>query len=584
MTQILVIEDDALVCTLMLKLLKAEAFEVLIANDGATGVQLAQSYEPDLIICDVMMPESDGYEVLRQLRDQPATATIPFIFLSAKADRTDLRHGMELGADDYLPKPFKRAELLGAIAARLAKRDTLTQPYIHEMKRAASTLGQMAYVDPLTNLPNRIAFHDECQKAIQQAQQEGYSIAVMHFNLKDFGAVNTALGYFNGDRLLQKVAIRLQDVVGENDVAARLVANDFGVLLNQTSDEDTIVNVAQSVLASLTEPYDMDGQCVQVQVRTGIAVYPNHGNSPEQLFNHAEIALRYAKAQDSQYQLYTPEMAVLEDEKHLMQSQLALALDRHELQLYYQPQVNLITGRIIGAEALLRWNHPTYGLINPDVFLTSIEDPATEFAIEQWVLETACIQATLWQASIPLRLAVNVSARQFQQENLVDTVAKFLQQTGLNADVLVLELTEACAMDAVEAAVLKLRKLKAIGVQIALDDFGTGFSSLNYLKRFPLDILKIDKSFIQKMMTNTDDAAIVKTIIAIGQSLQLKVIAEGVETAAQFNFLRQSGCHAMQGTLFSPSLPAPELQELLATDQRFELGAAAKDKRSSIVE
>ncbi|XHX80361.1 MAG: putative bifunctional diguanylate cyclase/phosphodiesterase [Stenomitos frigidus ULC029] len=583
MTQILVIEDDALVCTLMLKLLKAEAFDVFIANDGATGVQLAQVYQPDLIICDVMMPEFDGYEVLRQLRDQPATATIPFIFLSAKADRTDLRQGMELGADDYLTKPFKRAELLGAITARLEKRDTLTQPYIREMKRAASTLGQMAYIDPLTNLSNRISFHNQCQEAIQQAQQAGYGIAVIHLNLKEFGLVNASLGYFNGDRLLQKVATRLKQVVGEGDAIARLVANNFGLLLNNVSDdgndERAIVNVVQNVLAHLAEPYDLDGQNVQIQLRMGIAFYPNHGSSPDQLFDCAEIALRAAKAQNSQYQLYTPALTVLEAEKQLMQSQLALALERQEFQLYYQPQVNLITGRIIGAEALLRWNHPTQGLIDPDSLLASAEDPTIERAIGQWALETACLQAILWQAAmhLPLRLAVNVSARQFQQENLVATVTKILRQTGLTADVLVLELSEDCAMTAVESTVLKLKELKAIGVQIALDAFGTGFSSLNYLKRFPLDSLKIDKSFIQNMMVNTDDAAIAKAIVAIGQSLQLKVIAEGVETAAQFNLLRQSGCHAMQGDLFSPPLSGAELQELLAIDKRFELGSVTKD-------
>jgi diguanylate cyclase (GGDEF)-like protein len=438
----------------------------------------------------------------------------------------------------------------------------------------------MAYVDPLTNLPNRISFHNQCQNAIQQAQEAGYSLAVMHLNLKDFGVFNTALGYFNGDRLLQKVATRLKRAVGESGAVARLVGNEFGVLLNQVSvevsDERAIDNLVQSLLTSLTEPYELDEQSVQLQVRIGIAFYPKHGSSPDQLFDHAEIALRYAKAQNNQYQLYTPELAVLEAEKQLMQSQLALALERQEFQLYYQPQVNLITGRIIGAEALLRWNHPTHGLINPDVFLANAEDPAIELAIGRWALETACLQATLWQAAmaLPLRLAINVSARQFQQENLVATVANTLQQTGLSADVLVLELTEACAMSAVELTVLKLKELKAIGVQIALDDFGTGFSSLNYLKRFPLDSLKIDKSFIQNMMTNTDDAAIAKTIIAVGQSLQLKVIAEGVETVAQFNFLRQSGCHAMQGSLFSPLLSGPELQELLAANKRFEPGAA----------
>ena len=469
MTQILVIEDDATVCTLMLKLLKAEAFEVLIANDGRTGVQLAEGHEPDLIICDVMMPEFDGYEVLRQLRDRPSTATIPFIFLSAKADRSDLRQGMELGADDYLTKPFKRAELLGAVAARLSKRDALTQPYIREMKRAASTLGQMAYVDPLTNLPNRIAFYQQCQKAIQQAQQTSSSVAVVHLNLKDFGAVNTSLGYFNGDRLLQKVATRLKQLLAETDMAARLIANDFGVLIHHVSDEHAIANVVQSLLAKLTESYDIDGKCVNVQVCMGIALYPNHGHSPEQLFSNAEIALRYARVQGGQ-QFYTLEMSVLEDERHLMQRQLALALNQQELQLYYQPQVNLITGRIIGAEALLCWNHPVHGLLNADVFLPSAENPAAELTIEQWALETACIQAMGWQSAmhLPLRLAVNVSASQFHRDDFVTTVATVLQQTRLAADQLVLELTETCVMEAVNPTILKLKQLKAIGVKIAL--------------------------------------------------------------------------------------------------------------------
>ena len=578
MTQILVIEDDATVRTLILKLLKAEAFEVLVAHDGAVGVQLAQAYEPDLIICDVMMPEFDGYEVLRQLRDQPATATIPFIFLSAKADRTDRRQGMELGADDYLTKPFKRAELLGAVSARLSKRDTLTQPYIREMKRAADTLGQMAYADPLTNLPNRISLYHQCQKAIQQARQESDRVVVMHIHLKDLGSVNTAMGYFNGDWLLQKFAKRFQQSVGEAGTVARLAGNSFGLLLNHLSHEDAIASAAQSLLASLTKPYDLEGQSVQVHISVGIAVYPDHGNSPEQLFNNAEIASRHAKA-PHRYQFYTADMSVLEDENHRLPDQLTHAIEQQEFQLYYQPQVNLITGRIIGAEALLRWNHPSHGLLSADIFLANLNHPTLERAIAQWTLETACQQATTWQVGIhlPLRLAVNVTARQFHQDDLVATVTAIVEQTGLAAEQLVLELTEACVMEAVESAVSKLKALKAIGVQIALDDFGTGFSSLNYLRRFPLDILKIDQSFIQNMITNTDDAAIVKTMIAIGQSLQLKVIAEGVETVAQFSFLRQSGCHAMQGTLCHAPLSAAELELLLETDQRFELSAVGAD-------
>ena len=572
MTQILVIEDNAVACTLMLKLLQAEAFDVLIANDGLEGVQLAQSHEPDLIICDIMMPESSGYEVLQQLRTHPATASIPFIFLSAKADHTDVRQGMELGADDYLIKPFKRNELLAAIAARLNKRTALTQPYIDEMKRAARSLGQIAFTDPLTGLPNRISFHDHCQKAVKQAQQTDRLVAVVRFNLKDVGIINTTLGYFNGDYLLQKVAERLK-LVAENYVVARLVANDFGMLLHNPTSEQAIAHITQRVLTALVKPYDLDGHSVQVQLSIGVAYYPDHGNSAGELVKHAEIAMHDA-AHSNHYQLYTPAMAALASERQYLQSHLSFAISRNEFQIHYQPQVNLISGRMIGAEARLFWNHPERGLIDPHTVIVAADD-ALVCAINQWTLEAACKQTKVWQAIAPrpMRVAVNLFARQFQQDDVVATVVEHLQQAELGPDMLMLELAETYAMEAVDTTILKLQELTAIGVAIALDDFGIGFSSLNYLKRFPLSMLKIDSSFIRKMLTDTNDAAIVKTIIAIGQSLQLKVLAEGVETVAQVNFLRQSGCYAIQGNWFSPALPASELEALLLTDERFDVNS-----------
>ncbi|MBW4470229.1 MAG: EAL domain-containing protein [Stenomitos rutilans HA7619-LM2] len=578
MAQILVIEDDPLVSALILKLLKAEAFEVLFADDGLTGVKLAQAYEPDLIICDIMMPEFDGYEVLQQLRHEPVTAMIPFIFLSAKADRTDLRQGMELGADDYLTKPFKRAELLGAIAARLNKQAALTKPYIDEMKRAASTLGQIAYVDPLTSLPNRISFHTECQKAIEHAQQSNRLVAIVQFNLKDFRAINTTLGYFSGDHVLQKVAARLKQAAA-NYTVARLAGSDFGILLNALPSESAIADAAKRLLAALTEPYQLDGQSIQVQMRAGIAFYPDHGNAPGELLTCADLAVQ-SVSQNDQYQVYTPVMATIAAESRFMESQFTLALDQHELEIYYQPQVNLITGRIIGAEAILMWNHPERGLMHPSVLMPVAEEAVVD-PIEQWMLETVCTQAKELQtvAQRPIRLAVNLSARQFQlsQERLVSTVSAVLQQTALDPEVLMLELTEAYAMKEVDMTSEKFQAFKAIGLHLALDEFGSGYSSLGHLKRFPLDGLKIDSSFIQKMLTDSDAAAIAKLMIAIGQSLQLKVIATGVDTIEQFKFLRQSGCYAMQGTLFSPPISTSELQELLRTDARFDSSTIAKD-------
>ncbi|UBF29249.1 EAL domain-containing protein [Kovacikia minuta CCNUW1] len=579
MTQLLVIEDDANVRTLILKLLQAEGFEVISANDGQAGIQLAQALEPDLILCDIMMPECDGYEVLQRLRQHAGTANIPFIFLSAKSERIDLRQGMELGADDYLTKPFKRAELLGAVFARLAKQASVTQPYVDEMKRAAQTLSQLAYRDPLTNLPNRILFHHQFQEAVAQAGRANRSIpgrsqvliAILCINLNRFKAINTNLGYSNGDLLLKLVAERLEQNFGQSNTVARLGGDEFSLLVTDISQGE-VVELAQRVLKLLGDPYDLDGSYVQIQISVGIALYPQDGNNPDRLLNHATMAMRSVKAKGSGgYQFYTPEMDALETERQLIESKLNLALARLEFQLYYQPQINLITGRIIGAEALLRWKDPERGLIAPDKFISIAEETGLIIPIGEWVLRTACAQIKIWQINnrLPIRISVNLSARQFKQDNLVELIAQILQETDISPDLLVLELTETSVMENVETTILVLKELKQKGIHISIDDFGTGYSSLNYLKRFPIDTLKIDQSFVREITTDANDAAIAKAIIAMAQSLQLKVIAEGVETEDQSNFLRQNGCHAMQGYLFSPPVPAEEFEQLLLADKRL---------------
>lgn len=574
MTQILVIEDDPNVRTLILKLLQAEGFDALSAEDGRTGLRLARVHEPDLIICDIMMPEFDGYEVLSQLRQNSATATIPFIFLSAKSERTDLRQGMELGADDYLTKPFKRAELLGAISARLTKQAALTQPYVDEMKRAAQTLNQLAYRDPLTNLPNRILLHHRFQEAIAQVSQTSpqQMVAILWINLNRFKAININMGYTNGDLLLKMVAERLERAFGQRSTVARLGSDEFSMLLGNLAEKEEAARVAQKILKVLAEPYNLDGHYAQIQASIGIALYPDHSNSPDRLLNQADTAMRHVKASGSGgYQFYAQEMDVLASERQQMESQLSSALENLEFQLYYQPQVNLITGRVIGAEALIRWHNPQLGMVQPDKFIGIAEDTGLIIPIGEWVLKTACTQAKAWQdaSRLPIRISVNLSARQFRQENLVAKVDQTLKETGLAANLLVLELTETSVMENVETTIQTLKDLKEMGVRISIDDFGTGYSSLNYLKRFPIDTLKIDQSFVREVTTDPNDAAIARAIIAMAQSLQLKVIAEGVETEEQFNFLRQSGCHAMQGYLFSPPIPATEFETLIRSDRRM---------------
>jgi diguanylate cyclase (GGDEF)-like protein len=572
MPKILVVEDDPTVQTLIVKLLKAEGFDVVSGSDGRVGIQLALAHVPDLIVCDIMMPELNGYEVLEQLRQNAETARIPFIFLSAKADRSDQRQGMDLGADDYLTKPFKRVELLNAISARLDKQTSITQPYIDEMKRAAQTLNQMAYRDPLTNLPNRILLHHSLQEAMKQAERSQQTIAVFCLNLDRFQSINTNLGYSNGDLLLQMVANRLNSFFCKDVTIARLGGDEFSLLLTNQANWEETASVVQTLSHVLAEPYNLNGNYIQIQVSIGIALYPQHSNNPDRLLSQADVAMRHAKNQgNGTYQFYHSDLDRLAVERQQLQESLNGALERQEVVLYYQPQVNLVTGRIVGAEALLRWHHPKLGFISPSKFIPVAEETGLIIPIGKWVLRTACNQARSWQlpSRPPVRVSVNLSARQFKQQNLIETVAVVLEQSRLNPDALVLELTETSVMESVDTTIAILQQLKTMGIHISIDDFGTGSSSLSYLKRFPIDTLKIDQSFVQELTSDPNDAAIAKAIIAMAQNLQLKVIAEGVETEEQLTFLHQNGCHAMQGFLFSPPVPADEFEKMLKEDRRL---------------
>jgi EAL domain-containing protein (putative c-di-GMP-specific phosphodiesterase class I)/FixJ family two-component response regulator len=397
MKKILVIEDEQIIRENILKLLKAEGFDVTGAENGAQGLNAAVSNLPDVIICDVMMPELDGYGVLMALRSNPVTATLPFVFLTGKAERSEMRQGMELGADDYLTKPFTKAELVGAISSRLKKQEAVAEQY------------------------------------------------------------NT---------------LRAQSC----------------------------------------------------------PLIPDAANKLEQI-----------------------------------KTSFCDALEREEFQVYYQPQVNVQTGKIMSAEALIRWLHPEKGLISPAQFIPSAE--ATGFIVQlgEWVLQTACRQMQVWQnAGFPgLRVAVNLSARQFHQPDLSSRVAQILAEIGFEPSSLELELTESLMVEDAPSAIATLQQLKSLGVSISIDDFGTGYSSLSYLAQYPFDTLKIDRCFISNITHGCTNAAIVKAIIEMAHSLCLEVVAEGVETEAEKDFLGRYKCDTMQGYLFSPPLPAGDFEQLL---------------------
>jgi diguanylate cyclase len=575
--KILVIEDEPPIRANILKILNFKGFETVAAEDGEAGIEQARLHLPDLIICDIMMPQVDGYGVLYALRQDPDTAAIPLVFLTAKAERSDLRQGMNLGADDYLTKPFTSAELLEAVSARLAKQSSITQPYLDEIKQAAETLSRVAYLDPLTTLPNRIFLRHKLQETLGQADRRHQKVGVLCLNLDRFSAVNASLGNWVGDLLLQAVAQRLTTWAKPEVTISRFGGDEFSLIFPATSQSELVLLV-QQLLLTLTKPYRLENQQdVFVHVSVGIALYPDHSDNPDQLLTQADAARRFCRKQGGNtYQFYEAALAAADTERRSLEVDLNAALERSEFLLHYQPQVNAITGRMVGVEALLRWHHPTRGMVSPAEFIPIAEETGGIIAIGAWVLRAACLEVKALQASclVPLRVSVNLSAQQFRQKDLVEMVTQILKETELDPHQLVLELTETSVMEDIEAAVNTLRAFKAMGIEISIDDFGTGYSSLSYLRRLPLDVLKVDRSFVSQVTENEHDAAIATAVIAMAKSLKLKVIAEGVETEEQLAFLRQQGCYLIQGFLYSRPLPIAEIQKLLVDDKRLGFAKA----------
>ncbi len=568
MEKILVIEDEAFVRENIVELLDAEGFEVISAENGHDGINLAQAMVPDLILCDVMMPRMDGYGVLMALRHQSVTAAVPFIFLTAKAAKADFRQGMELGADDYLTKPFTRAELLGAIASRLKKQAAVQKQYHTELQQAKEQLDYLIYNDSLTKLPNRLSLRERFKQIQPTENSNAQLVTILSVDLDRFNQINDNLGHDVGNLLLKAVTERLTNCVGNQDIIAHLNVSQFAIILANIQHKKEAGGIAKTILNELSKTFALAGQEIFITASIGIAFYPSDGVDIEQLLNHANTALTKAKQQGGdQYEFYTVAFNIGSSDRLALQSSLRHALEREELQVYYQPQVDLHTGQIVGSEALVRWQHPERGLVSPDKFIPIAEETGLIVPIGEWVLQTACQQTKIWQtAGFPsLRIAVNLSSRQFGQIDLRKQLVQILLDTGLDPKYIELELTESMLIQNTEIAIRRLNALKSLGVEIAIDDFGTGYSSLSYLQQFPFDILKIDRCFIQDITDNLNKAAITKAIIEMAKNLNLKLVAEGVETESELSFVRQHQCDLMQGYLFSRPVPARDFEQLLTS-------------------
>jgi|GEM_PF-2587391 len=556
MVKILCIEDEDTIRQDIVEELTEAGHNCFEASDGVLGLQAIYDHRPDLVLCDINMPKMDGRELLKELRtNHPDLASIPFIFLSAAGKQEDVISGLGLGADDYLTKPIDYDLLMAKMMSSLRLREEYQAQLAHE-----------ANFDAVTGLPNRVLALDRLLQELARGHREQQNVTALSIGLVDFKKVIDMLGRGAGDQLLKDVAMRLLPCVQEDETVAHLGGNEFLIIVkdeNYYSEE-----VARRVLSAFVAPFNLEEHEVRMNVSIGLATYPTHAEDPYSLLRHADMAMTQAKeAGGSGYRYFMPSLTEELESQLELESFLLHALEREELSINYQPLVDIKKGTIIGAEALLRWNNRELGFISPDQFIPIAEKTGMIEAIGEWVLRTSCLQAKEWQDRFgkPLRMAVNMSVRQFSSDDVVTTISDVLNESQLSAENLELEVTEGLLLGDSPLIHSSLNKLHEMGVGLSIDDFGIGYSALSYLKKYPFDTLKIDRSFISEVINDDSDAALVTAIIAMSHGMSLQVIAEGVETSEQLAFVRALNCDFVQGYHYSKPLPADEFTALLDT-------------------
>ena len=565
-------------------------FEVEFALQGEQGVEMvraacSQGRPFAMAFVDMRMPPGwDGLETIERL--WAVDPDVQVVICSAHSDHDWIDFVARLGTSDkllVLKKPFEPIEAMQCASA-------LTRKWQHErvLRRQVESLEQvvtartegleaanrqlrhLATHDALTGLPNRVLLDDRLTQAIAHAERDGQQFAVMVIDLDRFKLVNDSLGHRAGDELLSEVALRLSGIVRSIDTVARVGGDEFVLLVSPSSDAHDVEQVARRAIEALQAPTRISGVDLRISPSIGIALYPADGASTETLMANADAAMYCAKQRGrNNVQRFEPGMDRVTRERVGLENDLHYALARGQFSLHYRPKVDAASGKVHSAEALIRWQHPERGMIGPALFIPIAEECGLIESIGEWVIREACQQSKAWQMEglPPLRIAVNVAASQFRQGNLLDVIRRALNDAALDPRYLELEITESAVMTDPEESAGILEDLSRMGVLVSVDDFGTGYSSMSYLRRFPIDKLKIDRGFIAELMTRADDASIVRAIISLAHSLRLKVVAEGVETLEQLDFLKSMGCDQYQGYHFSPPLPATEFSELLRRKQ-----------------
>jgi diguanylate cyclase (GGDEF)-like protein len=521
------------------------------------ALAIMRDAKPDVLLLDLMMPGMSGFEILEQMECENILKDIPAIVLTSSSDAGTKLKALELGATDFLAKPVDASELV------LRLRNTLA---------AKAYRDRLANFDLLTGLPNRKTFMERLEWALQNAARSKHEGAVLHIGIDKFKEVNEALGPGFGDAVLQGVANRLENCLRTTDTVLRLEngprpslsrfsGDEFIILLPLVRKSDDAVRIAERVLGAVGTPFRVRDRELLLTCTIGVAVFPSDGSKADTLVQNAAAAMHHAKtAATNTFEFYSAELNSRALAKLNLASELRRAIERDELRIHYQAKADVQSGVLVGAEALVRWQHPERGTIAPGEFVPIAEENGLIVPLGEWVMRAACKQARVWQTqgkSVP-RLAINVSSHQFRSGKLRELFRGVLSEVGIAGSLLTLELTEGVLMDGAHASLDLLNEIKSMGVKLSIDDFGTGYSSLSYLDRFPLDELKIDRSFIARISRADDRASIVSAIIAMAHSLDLRVVAEGVENEAQLAFLKVHHCDEYQGYLKAKPLPAEE--------------------------
>jgi diguanylate cyclase len=560
--RILMIDDEPLMIEVVKAFLEEAGYgEVIGCDEPAKAFSVIAAERPDALLLDLMMPGISGFDVLEKVRATESLRYLPVIVLTAASDAATKLKVLGLGATDFLSKPVDSSELI------LRLRNTL----------AFKAYGDyLANYDGVTSLPNRNMFLKQLASGIKMSQRENKSCALLHINLDRFKLINDNYGNRVGDAVLRGVADRLRDCVrakdgvgnlgnnGESAPVARINGDEFTVLLQELDQVESAAAATRRIQRHMSRPFMINDKEIYVDLSIGIAAYPNDSREPEDLLHKAQAALSQAKAAGkNQFAFYAKDLHQRTQSKVSLEQQLRGALERNEFVLHFQPKFDA-TLKIIGAEALIRWQHPEMGMVPPDRFIPLAEELGLINSIGRWVLTRACAQAVHWfKRGHPIPVAVNVSSVQYEDPTLAQTVKSILKMTGLPPHLLTLELTEGALMRDAQKAIDTMAMFKGLGVNLSLDDFGTGYSSLAYIQHLSLDELKLDRSFVMNLPDDYSSIAIVRSVISLVKGLSLSMVAEGVETQEQLDFLSKEGCDSFQGFFFSKPVPSINWNGLL---------------------